>query len=167
MELWDLYNSDGEFQKISIQRGEPIPAGLYHRIVHIWIYNEIQEFLIQKRAPHLSWFPNRWATTTGSVISGEINLKASAYREIEEELGLDTIKIDLKKINELIIGNSIVTIFSGFLPASMLHQVKYNCEVSDVRWMNTVQIDELRLKDQFAVYSDETFNIAYKILHQI
>ena len=164
MESWDLYNAKGELQEISIRRGEPIPEGLYHRIVHIWIYNEKQEFLIQKRAPHLSWFPNRWATTTGSMVSGEQNTLVAAYREVEEELSLNSVDIDLEKIQEIIIGSSIVTIFSGFLPANMFSKIKLNSEVADVKWMKTAKIDQLRRENLFAEYSQETFDLAYRII---
>jgi 8-oxo-dGTP pyrophosphatase MutT (NUDIX family) len=164
MESWDLYNAEGEFQEISVRRGEPIPDGLYHKIVHIWIYNEKQEFLIQKRAPHLSWFPNRWATTTGSMVSGERDVLAAAYREVEEELSLNSVDIDLEKGEEIIIGSSIVAIFSGFLPASMFSQIKLNSEVSDVKWMKTTKIDQLRKENLFAEYSQKTFDIVYRII---
>jgi isopentenyldiphosphate isomerase len=166
MESWDLYNAEGELQEISIRRGEPIPDGLYHRIVHIWIYNEKQEFLIQKRAPHLSWFPNRWATTTGSMVSGERDVLAAAYREVEEELSLNSVDIDLEKGEEIIIGSSIVAIFSGFLPANMFSQIKLNSEVSDVKWMKTTKIDQLRKENLFAEYSQETFDIVYGIIEK-
>ncbi|MCE2962677.1 MAG: NUDIX domain-containing protein [Chitinophagales bacterium] len=167
MESWDLYNAEGELQEISIRRSEPIPEGLYHRIVHIWIYNEKQEFLIQKRAPHLSWFPNRWATTTGSMVSGENDIIQVAYREVEEELGLKGTQLDLEMQSEFTIGTSLVTLFSGFLPSIMLGKIILNDEVSDIKWMEKSRIEELRKEDSFAAYNQETFDIAYRILAKV
>lgn len=167
MELWDLYDAQGIFQNKTIQRGEKIPDGLFHRIVHIWIYNERQEFLIQKRAAHLTWFPNRWATTTGSLVSGEKDLMQAAYREVEEELGLDSSHIDLELVHEFIIGTSLVTLFSGFLPSFKLNQTVLNDEVSDVKWMKKMRIEELRNEDSFAMYNQETFDLAYRILDRV
>ena len=164
METWDLYNSLGEHQGKSIQRGEAIPIGYYHRIIHVWIFNERNEFLIQQRAMHLKWFPGRWATTTGSVVSGENDLELAAYREVSEELGLADTQIVLELVNELIIEHAIVTIFKAFLPSYMLQQVKINEEVADVRWMKKSKIEELRTLYLFAEYSDETFSIVYPIL---
>lgn len=166
METWDLYNSRGEHQGISIQRGEAIPVGYYHRIIHVWIFNERNEFLIQQRAMHLTWFPGRWATTTGSVVSGESDLELAAYREVSEELGLGKTQIVLELVNELIVGHSIVTIFKAFLPSYMLQQLKINEEVADVRWMRKSKIEELRSLCLFAEYSDETFSIVYPILEK-
>lgn len=166
MESWDLYNAEGVFQNRVVQRGNIIPDGFFHRVVHVWIYNERQEFLVQKRAPHLSWFPNKWAATTGSLISGERNTLLAAYREINEELGLDSGKIDLEMEAEIIIGNSLVTIFSGFLPFYMLNHLRWNDEVTAIRWLKPSKIDLLRDQDEFAEYSNETFSIAYQILHK-
>ncbi len=164
METWDLYNSLGEHQGKSIQRGEAIPIGYYHRIIHVWIFNERNEFLIQQRAMHLTWFPGRWATTTGSVVSGERDLELAAYREVSEELGLADTQIVLELVNELIIEHAIVTIFKAFLPSYMLQQVKINEEVADVSWMKKSKIEELRSQYLFAEYSVETFSIVYPIL---
>ncbi len=166
METWDLYNSRGEHQGISIQRGEAIPVGYYHRIIHVWIFNERNEFLIQQRAMHLTWFPGRWATTTGSVVSGESDLELAAYREVNEELGLGKTQIVLELVNELIVGHSIVTIFKAFLPSYMLQQLKINEEVADVRWMRKSKIEDLRSLCLFAEYSDEIFSIIYPILEK-
>jgi isopentenyldiphosphate isomerase len=167
MESWDLYDINGVFQDKTIQRGESIPEGLYHRIVHIWIYNERQEFLIQKRAAHLSWFPNRWATTTGSLVSGEYDIMKAAYREVEEELGVDSTQIDLELVSDFSINTSLVTLFSGFLPSFMIQQIKLNDEVSDIKWMKIARIEELRHEDKFASYNQETFDIAYRILAKV
>jgi 8-oxo-dGTP diphosphatase len=163
MESWDLYDRDGKFIGTQVNRGEPIPDNSYHRVVHIWILNERKEYLIQRRAPHLKWHPDKWATTTGSVQSGEYDLVTSAYRELEEELGLDNTKIDIEFEKDIIIGHSIVSIFKGFLPSSMYQKIKINDEVSEIMWAKKAKIDSLREGENFATYSDETFEIAFNL----
>jgi len=167
MEVWDLFNRLGEFQGRSIQRGESIPDGLYHRIIHVWIFNEKSEFLIQQRAAHLLWFPSRWATTTGSVVSGENDMKLAAYREVWEELGFSDAHLDLEWEKELIIGHSLVTIYKAFLPSHRIQQVKTNEEVADIKWMKKSKIEELRSNQLFAEYNDETFKTVYSILENL
>lgn len=166
MEYWDLYNVHGEPMGISVKRGDGFPEGTYHRIVHIWIYNERQEFLIQKRASHLSWFPNLWATTTGSVLSGETDWMAAAYREVEEELGLSSQQLDLEFSQEYIAGTAIVTLFHGFLPHYMMKKIRLSEEVADIKWMRTARINALRQEGLFAGYNSETFDIAFRILEK-
>jgi 8-oxo-dGTP diphosphatase len=161
MEKWDLYDRNGQRLDIQINRGETLPEGTYHRVVHIWILNERKEYLIQKRAAHLSWHPNKWATTTGSVEAGEYNIIEAAYRELSEELALDSSKIDIEFVKEIVIGTSIVTILKGFLPLFMIQQLILNNEVSEVMWAKKDKINILRAEEQFATYSEETFEIAF------
>lgn len=163
MEVWDIYDRSGQMMDKQVERGAILGENEYHRVVHIWILNERREYLIQKRASHLKWNPNKWATTTGSVLVGEYDLLEAAYRELAEELGLDNLKIDIEFEKEVIIGQSIVTIFKGFLPAFMFGQIQLNHEVSEVKWAKKGKIEELRVENLFATYSDETFDIAYRI----
>jgi 8-oxo-dGTP pyrophosphatase MutT (NUDIX family) len=86
-ELWDIYDASGNKTDLIVQRGDTLCAGQYHLVIHIWIYNKAGDFLIQKRAAHLSWASGQWATTGGSAISGEDGLEA-AIRETKEELGI-------------------------------------------------------------------------------
>lgn len=163
MEEWDLYDQNGQRLDIRVRRGEAFPEGTYHRVVHVWIINERKEYLIQKRAPHLSWHPDKWATTTGSMIAGEYDIIQSAYRELEEELGLDSTKIDIEFVKEIKIGNSIVSILKGFLPEFKIQHIILNDEVSDVMWAKKGKINVLREEENFATYSEETFEIAFGI----
>lgn len=86
-EIWDVLDASGEKTGETWQRGIPLPDGLYHRVVHVWLQNETGDYLVQKRAEHLSWLPGLWATTGGSVVSGEDSL-IGAIRELKEEIGL-------------------------------------------------------------------------------
>lgn len=163
MEEWDLYDREGRLLGIKLKRGDAIPENSYHRVIHVWILNERNEYLVQKRAPHLNWHPNKWATTTGSIMSGEYDTIQSAYRELSEELGLDETKIDIEFEKDIIIGHSIVSIFKGFLPQHMIQQLKINDEVTEVRWMKKSKINLLREQENFASYSEETFNIVFNL----
>lgn len=163
MEEWDLYSREGYSLGKKIRRGETIPPDCFHKVVQIWIINEREEFLIQKRANHLKWHPGKWATTTGSVIAGEEDVILSASREVHEELGLDNTKIDIEFEKEIIIGSSLVSIFKAFLPSFMMQQIELNDEVSQVKWMSAAKIEMLRKEDAFASYSDETFDIVFRM----
>jgi isopentenyldiphosphate isomerase len=162
-EFWDLYNSDGIMLNEKIRRGDAIPEGTFHRIIHVWIRNEHNEFLIQKRAPHLHWYGGRWATTTGSIQSGAIDFLAEAYRELEEELSLGASEITIAFHSEILIGRSIISIFSGQLPKQMIDAIRLNDEVSEVRWMTESTIRQLNDKGEFAPYSDDLFRIVFGI----
>ena len=50
MELWDLYNACRELTGRDHVRGEEIPQGYYHLVVHVWIRNRKGEYLISQRS---------------------------------------------------------------------------------------------------------------------
>lgn len=79
--------------------------------------------MIQRRAKHLTWFGGRWATTTGSILKDKVDFLLEAYREIEEELSLSKKDIDLEFENELIIGNSIISLYKAFLPRYKINTI--------------------------------------------
>lgn len=87
MEYWDIYDKDKKKTGKLMKRGERLKEGEYHLIVHIWIKNKNNEFLIQQRSEKVK-NPLVWSATGGSVIAGEDSY-AGAIREVKEELGLD------------------------------------------------------------------------------
>ena len=86
-EIWDIYDSERNLTGRTHRRGDPLPEGDFHLVVHVWLQNSKGEFLISKRAPNKG-YPNMWECTGGSAIAGDDSL-AAAVREIKEELGLD------------------------------------------------------------------------------
>jgi 8-oxo-dGTP diphosphatase len=162
-EFWDLYDRSGKNINQPIKRGNPIPEGAYHRIIHIWIQNENGEFLIQRRAPNLKWFGGRWATTTGSIVMNQSDFLAEAYREIGEELCLSSKDIDLEFEQELVIGQSIISLYKAYLPSYKINTIVLNEEVSEVKWMSPSKIKHYITTEEFAPYSDELFHIVFKL----
>ncbi|MBQ8849501.1 MAG: NUDIX domain-containing protein [Clostridia bacterium] len=89
MELWDLYTADREKTGKTMVRGEKQPSGFYRIVVHICIFNDMGEMLIQQRQPFKSGWSNMWDVSVGgSAVSGD-NSRRAAERELCEELGLE------------------------------------------------------------------------------
>ena len=88
MELWDLYNEKREPLGKTHVRGEKLPEGAYHIVVHVWIKNHAGQFLMSRRAASRRSFPLMWETVGGSVTAGESSC-AGALREVFEEVGID------------------------------------------------------------------------------
>lgn len=90
MELWDVYNIDRQKTGELAPRhnGRPLPAGQYHLVVHICLFNQKGQLLIQQRQLDKAGYPGLWdVTAAGSALAGE-NSAAAAARELWEELGL-------------------------------------------------------------------------------
>ncbi|MBV8970153.1 MAG: ribosomal RNA small subunit methyltransferase A [Verrucomicrobia bacterium] len=71
-------------------RDEVHSRGLLHRAVHIFIFNERGELFLQKRSHRKDRFPGCWdSSAAGHVDVGE-TYERCAYRELGEELELET-----------------------------------------------------------------------------
>lgn len=88
MELFDLYTAEREKTGRTMVRGEPTPEGFYRLVVHVCIFNEAGQMLIQQRQPFKSGWSNLWDISVGgSAIAGDSS-RSAAERETREELGL-------------------------------------------------------------------------------
>ena len=95
MELWDAYTAD--FKKIdgmTLVRGEEesIPEGVYHLVCHVLVQHTDGTYLLMQRDARKA-YPLMWeATAGGSALRGETAIE-SAFRELREETGIETDKI--------------------------------------------------------------------------
>jgi len=110
MELWDVVNRDGSTTGRTIVRGQPLQTGEYHLVVHIWVIDDVGQFLIQKRADHIQLFPGVWATTGGSALAGE-NSQTAAMRELREEMGIDVQPDNLRKLRRIVRADNLLDIW--------------------------------------------------------
>lgn len=121
----------------------------YHLVVHIWIKNKNNEWLISKRTPN-KFFPLLWECTGGSVLAGEDSL-TGALREVKEELG-----ISLDKNNGKLYKSFRRDIYSDFCDVWLF---EHNCDISDIvfqenetcdaMWASSEKIAELINNKQF------------------
>lgn len=88
MEVWDLYTQDREKTGKTMVRGDKTPQGLFHLQVHVCIFNQRGQMLIQQRQSTKQWYPDLWDYSVGgSAVAGD-NSIAAAQREALEELGV-------------------------------------------------------------------------------
>lgn len=149
MELWDLYNENRELTGRDHIRGEEVPQGYYHLVVHIWIRNKKGEYLVSQRSADRPAYPLMWECVGGSVIKGEDSLNG-ALRETQEEVGLVLSPEDGKLVYS-IVGRTIngvkfadildVWLFEYDGPVSLEQATTQ--EVAQVAWMTKEQIKKL------------------------
>lgn len=76
---------------------------LIHKVVHVLVFNDKGELLLQKRSMNKDVAPGRWDTSVGGHISANEDLIEAAKREMEEELGI--ISEDMKPLYSYIHSN--------------------------------------------------------------
>lgn len=130
-------------------RGEEVPQGFYHLVVHIWIRNSNGEYLISQRSADRPTFPLMWECVGGSVVKGEDSL-TGALRETKEEVGLT-----LSPEGGKLVYSAVRRVVNGVRFADILDVWKFEYdgpvsleqattqEVAQTAWMTKGQIKEL------------------------
>ena len=148
-EIWDLYNEKRELTGRDQVRGEEIPQGYYHLVVHVWIRNRCGKYLISQRSADRPTHPLKWECVGGSVLKGEDSL-TGALRETKEEVGLSLEPKDGKIVRSTIgrIVNGVrfsdivdVWLFPYDGPVSL--ETATTKEAAQIAWLDRQQIKEL------------------------
>lgn len=87
MELWDVYDENGNKTGRVHTRGKPMAPGDCHLGAIIVVVNRSREILCTLRSPEKKLYPGIWENTGGGVLAGEDSLTA-AVRELKEETGI-------------------------------------------------------------------------------
>ena len=149
MEKWDLYTCDRRLTGLEHTRGERIPQGLFHLVVHVWIRNAKGQFLISQRSANRKKLPLMWECVGGSALKGEDSLSA-ALREVAEEVGIELCPergrmissvagrvVDGRKFSDIV--DVWLFDYEGDFDLSRAT----TDEVAQARWMNTDEIRQL------------------------
>lgn len=138
MEYVDVYNRLREKQGYTKPRNE-IQEGEYRLSVHIWIVNDDDEILIQKRSELEDKFPGFWAQTGGGVKAGKTS-KDTVNEECYEELGITIEDDEIYYVGSYIRTRDIVDIW----------MVNKNVDISTLKIdKNEVEEAKLVLLDAF------------------
>lgn len=149
MELWDLYNERRKLTGRDHIRGEEVPHGYYHLVVHVWIRNSKGEYLISQRSADRPACPLMWECVGGSVMKGEDSL-TGALRETQEEVGL-VLSPEHAALVYSVVGRVVNEVkFSDILDVWLLEydgpvslEQATTREVAQAAWMTKSQIREL------------------------
>lgn len=86
IEIWDAYGANENKLEYSLFRDEPVPDGVYHIVVEVYVFSRNGKVLITQRAKNKT-YPLKWENTGGSILKGESPLQG-AVRELKEETGI-------------------------------------------------------------------------------
>ncbi len=87
-ELVDILDINGNLTGKTCLKSEAHENGLWHACIHVWLFTEPGEVLIQKRAYNKDTFPYRWDVSVAGHISASESPIIAAKRETFEEIGL-------------------------------------------------------------------------------
>ena len=142
MEYLDLYDKNKKLtgEKIIRGKGKPqIPENNYINIVLIFIQNSEGKFLFQKTSKEKG---NEIATTGGHVKSGQTSYEA-ILAEVDEELGIDISKDEVKMIDSYIFGFVFMDVYYLNKDINLRELLLQTEEVESVEWLAIDKIKEL------------------------
>ena len=95
------YDIDGN--EIGVKSYDTIHRqGLWHKAVHVWLINEKNEFLVQKRGDKVQTWPGLYENTAGGHIDiGDDSIK-SAIKELYEETNIKKDESDFEFVGTII-----------------------------------------------------------------
>jgi isopentenyldiphosphate isomerase len=98
MEILDICDHEGKPTGQTAGRNTVHEKGLQHRTAHVWIVREkdgVTEVLMQRRSPQKESYPDLYDTSSAGHIPAGDEPRASAVRELREELGIEAAQEDL------------------------------------------------------------------------
>ena len=114
---------------------------LFHRAVHVFVFNNQGDIFLQKRSFNKDSAPGKWVSScSGHVDSGEYYFDA-AVRELGEEIGLHYSKdlnLAMIELARPETGNEHVHLFICNYDGELMLDI---CEVSEGMWIDRKKLD--------------------------
>lgn len=160
MELWEILDDNGNPTGEIMEKYDQkvFDKELYHLGSDVWIINNENKILIQKRSEQKRLEPNVWAMTGGSVILGEKS-KETIVREAKEELDIDINPNELKFIT----GNVWIDTYILKHDYDISKMKFQEDEVSDAKWATWEEINTLVKNGEFIKHRWEFVNKFLKV----
>lgn len=161
MEIEYVYEVDLEdniLQKVT--HGEMREKKLRHREVLVLIIDHQDNFLVQKRSKHMDIHPGVHQSGAGGCVRAGETYEAAAHREINEELGIDNVKLnylfdyvsesDLSKVN--------CRVYYAFYEGEIRIDPK---EVERAMWLPIKDIPKFIEEHEYGKFNVDIFNKYY------
>lgn len=173
-EFFDILDEQGNKTGKTKARTEVHRDGDWHKAVHIWIVNDKDEILLQKRSPNKDSYPNMWdISSAGHLTAGDDSLQG-AIREIKEELGVDVTPSQLKligvrkkadKYSQTFINNEFNDVYLLRLSLDLDKITLQEDEVSEVKYIPINKFRSMiKTRDKTLLMHDDEFEMLFKAL---
>lgn len=164
MELIEIVDKDGNFTGEILDKDVAHDRNLLHNEIAVFIINDQNQILLQKRSANKRFNPNKWALCAGHVDAGE-SLENAALREVKEEVGLFLSDEDLHPYSEREISikdtNSHITYFyyakTNLKEEDFIIQLE---ELSEVKWFDIDEvINMIKNHDESTVFNEDRLHL--------
>ena len=147
--------------------------GNWHRTIHVWIYNNKGELLLQRRCANKDSNPNMLDVSCGGHLSAGDDSLTAAVRELKEELDLDVNANELNfiktfknssKYTETFINNEILDMYI-LRTDKDINDMKYQEEeISEIFFVPFQKFKEMvENKQPDLVIYDEEYEVLFRM----
>ena len=165
MEIFDLYTKDRVKTGDTILRGTKVPDGKYRLVVHIAVFNDKGEMLIQHRAKDKDKYPNLWDFSAGgSVVAGE-NSSQGASRELFEEIGIKHNFSDTIPSFSVNFESGFGNFYIFYTDLDISDLVFQKEEVQDAKWASKEEILNMLLSGEFVPFRKELIELVFSFFN--
>lgn len=151
MEFIDILNSDGSFSGSKASRKDIHDKGFWHAEIRVWIVNENNNILVQRRSFDKDVNPGMLSVSAGGHIDAGETPLVGAIRETEEEVGItfskkDFILLDTVKLPESLpgwINNAFYYIYLVQTRNRISDFSVQKSEVAEIKYMSLEDIEKI------------------------
>jgi 16S rRNA (adenine1518-N6/adenine1519-N6)-dimethyltransferase len=123
---------------------------LLHRAVHIFVWNQHGELLLQMRASQKDVAPNTWDSSAAGHLDVGEEYDRAAHREVGEELGISVSLEPLRKFEACAsLGWEFVWLYKGVSEGPFQFPSE---EISEIKWWKPALIDRA-IQDQPSLFA--------------
>jgi len=133
-ELIDIYDELNNFTGKKLMKSEAHKTGLWHRAIHLIVYNSKGDILLQKRASDKLVYPDLWDISAAGHISSGETAENTVVREAFEEIGLNVLSENLEFVSILKI--NVLTDKVNNNEFAYVFLLKFDGEVSDLKFID-------------------------------
>ena len=165
MELWDLYDKDGNRTGETWERKhgnyQDIPDGRFHLVSDILVQHVDGTFLLMHRHPGKDVYPGYWeASAGGSALQGEAP-EECARRELREETGIRAERFELVNMVFRDRSHSLVYSFTTTVNCDKDALILQDGETTDFKWVDAAGLIEYAESDLAIKSSVERYRTFY------
>jgi len=175
-EIIDVCDPNGNYTGQKLPRSEIHKNKLWHRTVHVQIFDFDKRTLFQLRSKDKDSFPNKLDISAAGHISSGEKIITAALRELEEELGLRLEESRLEYINDFAseqampngdVDREIQSFFIAKITENEKLMLKIQeSEVQKIIWFTGPELERaLRENAEDFTPNDEEYEIILNLLH--
>ena len=151
MEMIDILNNDGTSAGFSADRDHVHTEGLWHAECRVWVVNNDNMILLQRRAFTKDVNPGMWSVSGGGHIDAGESPVVGTIRELEEEIGIKFKESDMKLLDIVKLPESLPGwINNAFYYIYVVHTDKHVSyfsvqpeEVEEVKYFSLSEVENM------------------------